>query len=56
MLAHMNQEDCGLGLKDIIEKISETVLLTWQDFPTGPAMKAYKYERYVFFEFYDLIH
>lgn len=41
MLAHMHQEDCGLGLKEIIG-ISETILLTWHDFPNGPAIKAYK--------------
>lgn len=41
MLAHMNQEECGLGLKEIID-ISETILLTWQDFANGPAVKAYK--------------
>lgn len=41
MLAHMNQEDCVLGLKEIVG-ISETVLLTWPDFSNGPTMKAYK--------------
>ena len=41
MLAHMNQEDCGLGLKEIIG-ISETILLSWQDFPNAPGIKAYK--------------
>lgn len=39
----MHQEDCGLGLKDIIG-ISETVLLTWHDFPNATPMKAYKYD------------
>lgn len=41
MLAHMHQEGCSLGLKEIID-ISETILLTWQDFSNGPAVKAYK--------------
>ncbi|XP_031631806.1 GATOR complex protein MIOS [Contarinia nasturtii] len=41
MLARIKQEDCGLGLKDIIG-ISETVLLSWQDFPNGLPMKGYK--------------
>lgn len=41
MLAHMNREDCVLGLKEVVG-ISETVLLTWPDFSSGPTVKAYK--------------
>lgn len=41
MLAHMNQEECALGLKEIVG-ISETILLNWHDFPNGPALKIYK--------------
>lgn len=41
MLAHMNQEECGLGLKEAVG-ISETVLLSWPDFSNGPTVKAYK--------------
>lgn len=41
MLAHMNREDCVLGLKEVVG-ISETVLLPWQDFSNGPTVKAYK--------------
>lgn len=51
MLAHMNQEDCGLGLKEIIG-ISETILLSWQDFPNAPGIKAYKWEQKTLFIFF----
>lgn len=45
MLAHMNQEECAAGLNEIAG-ISESIFLPWSDFPTGPAIKAYKYYYY----------
>lgn len=41
MLAHMIKESGAAGLKDVAG-ISETVPLSWHDFPNSPSLKAYK--------------
>lgn len=41
MIGHMIEERCSTGFRELAG-ISETVLLSWQDFPNGQSIKAYR--------------